>query len=157
MADTNDTEKLRSQFQAILNTDPKASYKDVYQHIARAKTLFHEEMAKALQPMLNAEVSRKPINEFDDKRTIAGWIMDQLRPLHLAVRCPKTGEPSAIIADIGRAEYDLGRFRFEVTDDRRGRIHTYSATDLPTLTLCEGRHSRRPYRRSGDTGQDRSR
>lgn len=132
-------EQVRNKIRTLFQTRTGEKFETQYANFCTLKEIFHAEMAKALQPLLNQEAAKKPIRQLSDKRKIAAWIMDLLRPLNLAIQCPKTGEPAAIVADISDPEYDLGRFRLEITNDRGKRSRPYSSKELPTLQLREDR------------------
>ena len=109
---------------------------------AELKTLsgiFHDEMARALEPRLNAEMDRRPHEELVEQRELAGWVNYVLRSLRLAIRCPRTGKPATMLVDYRDNDYDLGRFRLEVRDDRGQSVKTVTSHELPVLQLREDR------------------
>lgn len=92
-------------------------------------------IAAAIEPTLNAYLATLPHATYEDKQRMATWVNGQLRGLALAIRCPKTGKPAILIADV-RAEAETGgRFRLEVRGDQGRRVRTSSSNRLPELQL----------------------
>ena len=89
-------------------------------------------LADALTPVLQDYLTTCKIDTYDDKRALAKWVNAESKRFGLAIRCPKTGRPSALLADpAGRS----GRFQL-FNDGPDGRkVRTLSSIKLPPLVL----------------------
>jgi len=105
---------------------------------------FHQELAAALAPRLNAHLRSVPVGTYQEARTAASWLNHQLHTLHLCTRCPKTGRPAILLADIRGGERDRPRWRFQARDETGVTARTASSSELPALELMED-----PPRREG--------
>jgi hypothetical protein len=98
---------------------------------------FHEEMAAALAPRLNAYLKTLPHETLADKQAVATWVNNELHQLGLTIRCPKTGNAAILFADFKNPEHeDISRYRIESKDARGKKIRSTSR-ELPELELME--------------------
>lgn len=123
---------------------------DYEEFTAAARALgrcFHCELATAMQPRLNSHLRTLPSDTYAEKQYIATWVNEQLRELGLAIRCPKTGKPANLIADVQAGEDSASRFRLDVRTDEGGRTRTFSSRDLFDLELMEDATRQEPLSR----------
>lgn len=124
---------IRSLFRDLTTDDFDAYHAE----IKAITTLFLEEMAHQFEPIFNAELERRPHEELSEMKTLTSWANHVLRDLHLAVRCPKTGQAATLIADHANLENDRGRFRIEIRDERGRAVKTLTSLQLPVFKLRE--------------------
>ena len=105
------------------------------------------EVAAALQSRLNAHLLSFPHETYAEKQEIASWVNEELRRLGLAIRCPKTGEPAILVADVQGGVDSPSRFRLEITDKDGRRARTFSSRNLPELELREDTVRPEPFAR----------
>lgn len=105
---------------------------------------FRSEVARQLQPTLNSELQKMPQDSYAEKQALASWVNGQLRELGLAVKCPKTGRPANLVADIKEAGSDVSRFRFEIRDENGKKARTLASRELPELELMEDEPRQEP-------------
>jgi hypothetical protein len=119
--------------EALLKSLPE-SYAPLTAKLHEADCSFREAVGKRLEDALNRQVAEMPQASYDDKRALAKWVNAELRRFALALICPKTGRPAALVADKGRTE-KIGRFQFlsEAPDGRM--VRAYSSATLPRLEL----------------------
>ena len=109
------------------------------------------QIAEALQPVLNAHVRTLPHETYEEKRMVASWVNRELHELGLTIRCPKTGTPSILVADLRSGDEDSkGRFRIEARDETGRTTRTYCSTRLPDLELMEEPPRRENFARQSD-------
>lgn len=104
------------------------------EELQAVRQLFHDELASAAQPALNAVLREKDRDDVDARRGLCSWANKQLRLLGLAVN-DGTGRPSILIADSRDAEDLVGRYRLEHRDSSGRAIRTLTSATLPDLTL----------------------
>ena len=100
-------------------------------------SLTKQEIIARITPLLNAQVSAMPSENYGDKQKIASWVNGELRQLGLAIRCPKTNHPAILVADVRGGEHEISRFRLEIRDDSGNRKRTWSSHSITELTLME--------------------
>jgi hypothetical protein len=101
-------------------------------------------------PIFRGHVEAMRQTTFADKKAIAKWVNAELKRFGLAIRCPKTGQPSAMVADRGEGN---GRFQLYHHDGKR-QVRTFSASKLFPLELMapgtvHGPHDMAPRLSSG--------
>lgn len=89
-------------------------------------------LAAALTPVLRRRLQAMPTETYAAKRDAAKWVNAELRRFGLAIRCPKTGRPSALIADPGGKS---GRFQLYNESPEGRKVRSYSSTKLPDMVL----------------------
>jgi hypothetical protein len=127
-------------------------YKFRHKALVELGDVARERIAAALAPALNQQVATMPQTSYEDKKKLARWINAELRPVGLAIRCPKTGEPSWIIANVGHRA-DVGRFHFEHMDAEGKRQRTVTSNTLPILELMLDKLTRVPYGERAQRGR----
>ena len=95
---------------------------------------FGAELATQLQPALNAHIRSLPHATFGEKKELAKLVNGELRQFGLAIKCPKTGRPSILVAGPGHHP-DSGRFQLENLSPEGKRVRTYNTPYLVELDL----------------------
>jgi hypothetical protein len=117
-----------------------------YEAIKEKSRRFAHEKASRLQHDLNLEARSMPHETYADKQALAAWVNEHLHGIGLALKCPKTGRPALLVADVKDKKGDISRFRFEITDERGRKKRTYTSRTLPELELIEAEPRREPLR-----------
>jgi hypothetical protein len=147
---TNDTQhiELRAMIRRALE-DPSAEYATVKSKITSLMTILREEAASAIHRPLNQAAAILPQSTYHEKKVLANWVNSEMRGMGLALRCPKSGEPSIIQATVGHNP-EAGKFRLDYVDiDGRHRNQTVSVR-LPVLDPMPDTTTHVPHRsRSG--------
>jgi hypothetical protein len=112
-------------------------YADLTKSATDVEHYFFRELAARLQPALNAYLQTRPSESYADKQDIASWVNNELHKHRLAIRCPKTGKPANLIADVQGGEDSPSRFRLDVRGDDGNRVRTFSSRELFELELME--------------------
>lgn len=94
---------------------------------------FREKLATRYGPQLAAFLRSLPIETLAEKRAAVHAVNLRLRSLGLAIRDPKTGLASRLVAHPGNHP-ERGRFQLELLGDPPRR-RTVSTPDVPPLTL----------------------
>ncbi len=129
---------------ALLATVPKdAVYVELTQDLEGLNHDFRREIAARLEPAMNAHVSAMPHDTYDEKKSLAKWVNEELRKYGLAVKCPKTGNPGLLVASPGDNP-ETGRFQIDILTPDGKRKRTFSSVSLPTLELTEASARRSP-------------
>lgn len=110
-----------------------------------ATRIVQEELARELGESLNGRAASMPQATYEQKKTLANWVNNELRPLGLAVRCPATGRPAVLQASVGN-DRAVGAFRFDTLAADGGREQRSWATRLPRLELIVDTSARVPRR-----------
>ena len=103
--------------------------------VTELRTAFHRFLAEQLQSRLNAHLKTVPQESYQEKQALASQVNRELRELGLSIRCPRTGLPAILIADVREPSEGSSRFRLEVATAEGGRRRTYTAATLPDLEL----------------------
>ncbi len=125
-------------------SDKGPKYEEFYRNLVESSHAFRAQVAASLQPMLNANIKTRPQEHYDDKQHLASWVNAQLRDLGLAIKCPKTGRPGILVADLKGSESEISRFRLEVRGEDGKRSRTTSWRSLPDLDLMEDESRQEP-------------
>ncbi len=112
-----------------------------------ALTEFHDaarvEMARALEPALNAHLKTLPQDHFREKQAVAKWVNDALRGLGLTIRHPEYDQPALLKANAAGGSLTEGKYFFEITDEKGSRHKgRKSYPTLPDLQLMPADLSR---------------
>jgi hypothetical protein len=139
---------LREMIRRALQ-DSTADYATVKSKIVALTTILREEAASAISRPLNQEAAILRQSTYEEKKVLANWVNSEMRGMGLALRCPKSGEPSIIQATIGHNP-EVGKFRLDYVDtDGRHRNQTVSV-QLPILDPMPDTSTHTPHRtRSG--------
>lgn len=92
-------------------------------------------VAALLQPALQEQADSMEIDTYAQKQAVSVWVNSQLRELGLALRCPQTGRPAILVADLRDAETQSSRFRFVIRDSKGRQTKTISSKQLPEMEL----------------------
>ncbi len=103
-----------------------------------------QDLARQLAPALQKEALSRPHETYEQKKSLAKWINGELRRYGLAIRCPRTGQPSLLLANAGGVA-GIGRFHIEHTDSAGKRHRSVTSVTLPPLDLMTDDLSRAPY------------
>lgn len=113
-----------------------AEYRGARDRLRQLSDIFHDELAAAFQPILQAKLASMPDDSLEDKRAVATWANGEVRHLGLAFRAP-TGAPARLVVDYTNGSTKQGRFRFDlgVHAGRQRRAGVYH--ELPPIELME--------------------
>lgn len=125
---------LRETLRRTLANLPR-DYFSAAETVRALRAVFQAEIASAMEPRFNEHIRAQPRHDYDDKRTLAGWINRELRDLGLSVRCPDSGRPATLLADYRADSGRESRFRIETIDAKGHRRRTFTSADLPYLGL----------------------
>jgi hypothetical protein len=117
--------------------NPVADFNTLASRFQTATHVFRTRIAELLEGPLNDHLRSLPQETPSEKQALATWVNAQLRTLGLAVRCPKTGRPSALISDVKESGSRIGRFRTENRDENGLKVRPWTSTHLPLLELLE--------------------
>jgi hypothetical protein len=137
------TASVRKSVEKIVDDLP-SNYVDRRAALVAMSDTFREEMARAIAPALNENVQSLEQNSYEAKKTTAKYVNAELRRIGLAIRCPRTSEPTLLQAYPGNHP-DEGRYRLDYTDAEGRRHHTVSWNTLPQLELMPDNLTRVPY------------
>jgi HEAT repeat protein len=128
----------RQKLKALIDATSPRLYTSAAEAAKEFFSLGKQEFAQRLTPLLNTHLRRAPQDTYIEKQAIASWVNAELRALGLAIRCPKTGRPAILIADIRSGGAETSRFRLEVVNENGRRERTFTtAHNLPELELIE--------------------
>ena len=133
--------------------DLPADYADRYEALRAFREEMQGEIAARLQPALRRQAEAMPCDSYADKQEVAVWVNSQTRELGLALRCPNTGHPAILTADVRDAASGSSRFRFVIRDERGRQTKTVSSSTLPELVLMPDEPRREARARGPAAGQ----
>lgn len=140
----------------ILAAGPKAGgYVELAQTLETLNHQFRQELAGHLEPALNAHIQAMPHSVYDEKKTLAKWVNDELRRFDLAIKCPKTGQPSILLAGPGNHP-EIGRFMLEHRTPEGKRVRPVQTPELPHIELMEATPRREFFLEMRDKGSRQS-
>jgi hypothetical protein len=117
----------------LLDENAPEAFAKTFAKVSELLLLARQEMAERLSGPLNTKVHRMPQETYEQKKSIASWVNATLREVGLAIRCPKTGRPAILIADIRNSPEDSSRFRLEITEEDGRKVRTWSSNNLTDL------------------------
>lgn len=138
-----DLESLRQAMDRIVHRLP-AEYDARRRALAEVADGFRQQVAQALEGEFNRRIGELPQATYEDKKTVAKFVNAELRRFGLAIRSPRTGDPTLLQAYPGNHP-DVGRYRLDYTDAEGHRHHAVSWTTLPRLELMLDNLTRAPY------------
>lgn len=112
-------------------------YLECVESLAALSHQVHDAIADELTPRMNKHLQQMPQDTYEEKQSLASWVNSELRHLNLAIRCPKTGKPATLVADIRGGEDQSSRFRLDVRGDDGRHQRTLTSNTLPVLELME--------------------
>ncbi len=112
-----------------------ADYEGRYQALKTFQNEIRTEVAVLLQPVLQEQAAAMPMDTYAEKQHVSMWVNSQLRELGLSIRCPHTGRPAILVADLRDAETQSSRFRYAIRDERGRQTKTVSSKQFPDLEL----------------------
>jgi len=146
--------KIRSMLQ-----DMPAAYPSRYAAVSKISHIVHEEIARGLGSSLLEHLKKNESSDLTARRDLMTAVNEDLRSLHLAIRCPRTQRPAILIADSKDAEHKILRYRLQVYDNVHGAVKTWTSSQLPPLELMEAQHRienlSKPFRDSSAKGRER--
>lgn len=113
-----------------------SGYANDAQTLVELNHSFRREMAARLQPAFNAHIQAMPHGTYEEKKALARWVNEELRRFDLAVKCPKTGQPSLIHAGPGNHP-EIGRFQLEHKTAEGKNVRSVNTPELPYIELME--------------------
>jgi hypothetical protein len=147
---TNPAEAL----QALAATLP-GDYPERAAALANATDAYRLELAAQLAPAFNAHIRAMPHGTYEEKKALARWVNDELRRFDLAIKCPKTGMPSILVADPGN-HTAIGRFQLMHRNTEGKQVRSLSTPELLPLELITAPPRREAIREWQDRiGQQR--
>ena len=138
MSDSKE-EVLRTALQSVLAGLPE-DYPSRYAELVKMSHVFHQEIAKSLEPAIAVQAKAAEVPDLAERRSQVTRLNEDLRRLHLALRCPKTQRPAILIADIRtnrEGETEGLRFRLQVHGEAGKTFKSFSSNGLPPLDLME--------------------
>jgi hypothetical protein len=130
-------QEISRHLDAILASLPKdAPYEMKAEKLAGLSHEVRQRIAAELAPALNIKAQAMPHHTYDEKKELARWVNDQLRRFDLAIKCPKTGQPSLLLVMTGDHP-EIGRFVIEHKTPEGKRVRPVTSTKLPHLELME--------------------
>ena len=81
---------------------------------------------------LAEEMQRRPHDSYEEKKELSKFVNAELRKFGLAIKCPKTGRPSSLIANPGYRPGE-GRFQLFNEDEDGKKVRSLSTPHLSTL------------------------
>jgi hypothetical protein len=130
-----DEARTRKVIRELLEDLPD-TYAARHGSLRQLSRIFHEEVGRRLLPMLISSAAELTDMNLDGRRAWASARNQDLKLLHLAFRCPRTGRPAALIADSKTSKHDYLRYRLQIYQGGR-QIRTYTSCKLPPLDLVE--------------------
>jgi hypothetical protein len=128
----------REKIKELIDEVSPRLYKSAAASARELVALTKQEIAHRLAPLLNKHLHGLKQDTYTEKQAIASWVNSELRSLGLAIRCPKTGRPAILIADIRSGGEESSRFRLEIVNEEGRRERTFTtAHELPDLELIE--------------------
>lgn len=162
--DADSSRKEQSDWRASLRDSLRSAPSDYEGRRAVLSDVSHAvrgEVAEALQATLNAHLRTMAHETYQEKQAIATWVNRELHELGLTIRCPRTGRPSILVADVRGPDDQQGRFRIEARDENGRTARTFCSTRLPDIELMEEPPRRENFasrpgsRRSAGSGKSR--
>ena len=98
---------------------------------------FYAELAKALEPALNAHAKAQPLETYEERSALASWINQTLRQMGLTLICPRTNRPAILISDMTGGSRQKMHFRFQTTEPSGKRVRWGMSRELPDLELMQ--------------------
>jgi hypothetical protein len=130
-------QEISRHLDALLASLPKdAPYEMKAEKLAGLSHEVRQRIAAELGPALNIKAQALPHDTYDEKKELARWVNDQLRRFDLAIKCPKTGQPSLLLVMTGDHPA-IGRFVIEHKTPEGKRVRPVTSTKLPHLELME--------------------
>lgn len=97
---------------------------------------FRQSLAQELAPTLNARMQATPHGTYEEKKDLAKWVNEELRRFDLAIKCPKTGQPSILLVGTGNHP-EIGRFEIEHRNSEGKRVRAVCTPKLLDIELME--------------------
>jgi hypothetical protein len=122
--------------QQLLATLPR-DYQSCRRTLAALSHAFRNELAEAFEGHLNTYIQTLPQQTYQERKVIASFVNEELRELGLAIKCPRSGRPAILIADVKNSTDGTGRFRLESRNDGGHKYRTRTSSKLFALNLIE--------------------
>ena len=91
-----------------------------------------QRIAVDVRKSLAEEMQRRPHDSYEEKKELSKFVNAELRKFGLAIKCPKTGRPSSLIANPGYRPGE-GRFQLFNEDEDGKKVRSLSTPHLSTL------------------------
>ena len=124
----------RNAFETLIEGLPE-KYLGFASAAQKLENALRTELAAAIQPRLNVHIRSLPHETYAEKQTVASWVNDELRQLGLAIRCPRTGQPAILIADVQGGIDSASRFRLEIRGIDGSRTRTICSREMLELEI----------------------
>lgn len=139
MDDSKENPAWAELINTLLATVPKdAPYEEQARDLEGLNRVFRREMAKRLEPALNAYIQAIPQGSYDEKREVARWGNEELKQrFNLTIKGP-ADLPALLVAAQGNPpDEEIGRFFLETKSAEGKRSRTLLPTPLPPFELME--------------------
>ena len=112
-----------------------AAYDECRNKMRDLNLAFKSELASTFQTRFNHHIQTLPQNSYAEKQALASLVNHELHELDLTIKCPKTGKPAILVADIKDGHDGTSRFRLEIRSDDGRKVRTRTSTQLFDLEL----------------------
>lgn len=132
-SDTKDSLEL-AEFRKSVRTCLGASgrsYSEIRSNAHDLLRVAREEIANTIGPSLNESISRMGQDNYEERKSVANWVNNELRLLCLGVKHPTNNRPSRVYANPTNG----GRFQFAFLEDTGIRHILGSRAKLEQLQL----------------------
>jgi hypothetical protein len=134
------------------------SFEERYAKMQSLRRAFYAELAKQLEPTINAYARSQPQGTLEERSALASWINRTCRQTGLALVSAHSNQPAILISDVsGRSK--TKRFRFETTDPSGKRVRSGGSSEVPDLELMQAplrvENFARDFQRDGKGEQSR--
>jgi len=136
--------RLRAVVREFLRESP-ADYAGMKTRVDALTTMVREEAAAAIREPLNLYAAGLPHGTYTEKKVLANWVNAEMRRMGLALRCPKSGQPSIIQATIGHNP-EAGKFRLDYIDAEGRHRNQTASVQLPQLNPMPDTTTHTPHR-----------
>ncbi|MEQ1728804.1 MAG: hypothetical protein ABL982_10515 [Vicinamibacterales bacterium] len=128
-------EQKASSLLQLLVSDDVQSYQNLYERLREARATFNELVADRLESAFNEHVCGMASETLEHKQNVAKYVNAQLRPLGLAIECPKTKYAALLSAGPGH-DPAHGRYRVVlIGSSNENRSTVAGLKELPRLRL----------------------
>jgi hypothetical protein len=133
---TNLTTEQQGAIESVFANLPD-SYAERYAMMQSLRRSFYGELAKQLQPALNAYAKIQPKETWEERSALASWINQTLRQMGLVLVCPRTNRPAILISDMTGGSRKKMHFRFQTAEPSGKRVRSAMSVELPDLELMQ--------------------
>jgi hypothetical protein len=129
--------EIKGALESLFAGLPEA-YGERYEALQALRQSFYRELAKHLQPVLNAQAKNQPHGTLQERSALASWINRTVRHAGLSLVCPRTNQPAILFSGTSGRSRTM-RFYFQITDESGKQVRTVGSEELPDLELGQAR------------------